>query len=55
MVAGSSTASSLTAPTPRISIGGRLRALLLRPELTAFVSVIAVFVFFAITAGVRGT
>jgi simple sugar transport system permease protein len=33
---------------------GRFRAILLRPELTALVSTIAVFVFFAINAGDKG-
>jgi simple sugar transport system permease protein len=41
-------------PRPRVSIGGRLRALFLRPELTAFVSLVAVFAFFSIAAGNHG-
>ena len=40
--------------SPRASIGGRLWALVLRPELTAFVSVVAVFAFFTIAAGDHG-
>lgn len=47
-------AAELAAPTRRVRVARGLRALFLRPELTAFVSLIVVFAFFAIAAGDHG-
>ena len=54
MVTGSSKAARLAAPGRQVCLADRLRELFLRAELTAGVSVIAVFAFFAIAAGDHG-
>jgi simple sugar transport system permease protein len=53
-MADAGAATNSTVARPFAFVAGRVRALLLRPELTALVSLVVVFAFFALTAGNQG-